>query len=259
MRDSAQTSLLDLFEQVISIENEKRCGDCLEPLRENPKKRGRLKTYCVPCAALRMKNRKRYPPSDFAKSQLRKRLDLRIIPKGKCRICDIQLVGRRTKYCSTECGIKYHALQDIQEVKDRFGGEYPTMKCHECEAEFIGRPLGPRPRKFCSQVCSKKSISRLRCKARRAATKTEIWDYVDPLIIFRRDNWTCQLCGCETPAFKRGLVDDDAPSLDHKIPLSRGGAHTEENCRCLCRLCNGLKGDRLDDELEPKQQVKKRR
>jgi len=32
--------------------------------------------------------------------------------------------------------------------------------------------------------------------------------------------------------------------LDHKIPLSRGGANSDENVQLLCRRCNASKGNR---------------
>lgn len=38
-----------------------------------------------------------------------------------------------------------------------------------------------------------------------------------------------------------------APSLDHKVPLSRGGAHVESNCALAHRICNIRKGSDLLD------------
>lgn len=61
--------------------------------------------------------------------------------------------------------------------------------------------------------------------------------------VFERDGWLCQLCN--------GPVDrsDDAPfgdrpSLDHIVPLSRGGAHVPENCQTAHLRCNSAKGAR---------------
>ncbi len=67
-----------------------------------------------------------------------------------------------------------------------------------------------------------------------------------------RDGWTCQLCGKPTPAKLRGTTDPRAPELGHRVPCSvtHKGPHTWANVRCECRECNGLKGDRLDAELE---------
>ena len=43
---------------------------------------------------------------------------------------------------------------------------------------------------------------------------------------------------------KRGSYDDDAPELEHVVALSKGGEHSYRNCRCACRACNIIKGDR---------------
>ena len=56
--------------------------------------------------------------------------------------------------------------------------------------------------------------------------------------ILRRDGHRCQFCG-------RG----DIPlTIDHVLPLSRGGEDTWENLVCACVRCNNKKGDRTPDE-----------
>jgi 5-methylcytosine-specific restriction endonuclease McrA len=56
--------------------------------------------------------------------------------------------------------------------------------------------------------------------------------------ILRRDSHRCQYCG-------RG----DLPlTVDHVIPISRGGEDTWENLVCACVSCNNRKSDRTPDE-----------
>lgn len=38
-------------------------------------------------------------------------------------------------------------------------------------------------------------------------------------------------------------------SVDHIVPLSRGGAHNLDNFQCLCMPCNRAKGTRMESEL----------
>lgn len=45
--------------------------------------------------------------------------------------------------------------------------------------------------------------------------------------IFKRDNFTCQDCGCQKDL-----------ELDHIIPLSQGGEDKEDNMQTLCKRCN---------------------
>lgn len=56
--------------------------------------------------------------------------------------------------------------------------------------------------------------------------------------IFARDNHQCQYCG----------VDDVPLTLDHVIPLSRGGGHDWTNLVTSCVPCNNRKGNRLPEE-----------
>lgn len=60
--------------------------------------------------------------------------------------------------------------------------------------------------------------------------------------IITRDNSICYLCGhvC-TPG-----VD---LTLDHVIPLSRGGTHTKDNIRVCCWQCNNTKRAKLLEEM----------
>lgn len=56
--------------------------------------------------------------------------------------------------------------------------------------------------------------------------------------ILRRDGHRCLYCG-------RG----DIPlTLDHVVPLSRGGEESWENLVCACVKCNNRKGDRTPEE-----------
>ncbi len=59
--------------------------------------------------------------------------------------------------------------------------------------------------------------------------------------IIARDGLACYLCG-KNPAKK--------PSIEHVIPLSRGGSHTLANVRVACCGCNSRKHNRLLSELD---------
>lgn len=38
-------------------------------------------------------------------------------------------------------------------------------------------------------------------------------------------------------------------TVDHVIPLSKGGTNDEENLRCACKMCNRIKNDMLPTEF----------
>lgn len=56
--------------------------------------------------------------------------------------------------------------------------------------------------------------------------------------ILRRDSHKCQYCG----------RSDLTLTVDHVLPVSRGGEDTWENLVCACVNCNNRKGDRTPDE-----------
>jgi hypothetical protein len=61
------------------------------------------------------------------------------------------------------------------------------------------------------------------------------------LLVYARDNGICKICG------KPLSVNDF--TVDHIVPLNRGGKDDVENLRCTCARCNKWKGDSLDEEM----------
>ena len=68
--------------------------------------------------------------------------------------------------------------------------------------------------------------------------------------IFERDKAHCYLC--------KGDVVRTEASLDHVIPLSRGGIHDPSNVRLAHRRCNSRKGNFLLQEIPQSYFEKKR-
>lgn len=62
--------------------------------------------------------------------------------------------------------------------------------------------------------------------------------------IFTRDNWICGICG-ESVDSSIGWPDPMSASLDHIVPLSRGGSHTRANTQCAHLRCNIVKGNQM--------------
>ncbi len=50
--------------------------------------------------------------------------------------------------------------------------------------------------------------------------------------VFRRDNFTCKICG------KSPMKDEVVLEIDHIIPYSTGGETAEDNLQTLCKECN---------------------
>lgn len=88
-----------------------------------------------------------------------------------------------------------------------------------------------------------------KCAERRARKKqTAGIEKIDRNAIIQRDRATCYLCG--------DILDTATTfphvkyiTLDHVIPLARGGTHTTDNLHVACHSCNSRKGDNLLSEL----------
>ena len=59
--------------------------------------------------------------------------------------------------------------------------------------------------------------------------------------IYRRDDNTCQYCGCH--------LNSKNASIDHVTPRSRGGIHTWNNVVAACKPCNRKKGSRTPEDV----------
>lgn len=75
----------------------------------------------------------------------------------------------------------------------------------------------------------RKRIKAERDKARRDAVKIRA-------VLVERYGSRCMCCGC------KGFL-----TIDHIIPVTRGGKTTIKNCQLLCRPCNLAKGQKIID------------
>lgn len=64
-------------------------------------------------------------------------------------------------------------------------------------------------------------------------------------MVLVRDNHICRACGFGGSANFAPYLD-----CDHIIAESRGGKTTVDNLQCLCKACNGAKGDRFDRQFK---------
>lgn len=138
--------------------------------------------------------------------------------------------------CSSACSLEISRRQREADFQAQL------CRCQECKREFA-TAFGARRRKYCSNICARKHTKRISKGIDRARRKSAAIETVNPIKVFDRDKWLCQLCGIKTPRSLRGTNEPNAPEMDHIHPLASGGAHSYANTQCACRKCNGIKGN----------------
>lgn len=68
---------------------------------------------------------------------------------------------------------------------------------------------------------------------------------VDPAAIWERDGGICQLCSAPIDPLLE-WPDRMSRTLDHVVPLARGGTHEPANVQLAHAVCNSRKGDRAE-------------
>lgn len=164
---------------------------------------------------------------------------------GRCRTCG-EAGGQRRLWTHCDACKAAKRRADAREAS-RLQGELlhraaaRVTACDECGSTFC--PLYGASNSTLCQGCAlvRKRAAKMVRKALHRGVGAEMVDWVK---VCERDRWRCQLCGIKTPRAKRGTYDDNAPEIDHIVPLSKGGAHRYTNVQCACRRCNAAKSDK---------------
>lgn len=137
-------------------------------------------------------------------------------------------------------------IREKEKLLKQLSGTQTTFSvCKHCGTLFIG------DRKYCSKRCSDRhqegQHTRVRYEKAKDNGKIDYTITLDKLL--KRDNNICYLCNKECNELdyiyqgNTFIAGNYYPSIDHVIPLSKGGTHTWDNVRLAHRICNTLKGN----------------
>lgn len=163
-----------------------------------------------------------------------------------------------------ECGKPVYKGHDSrpEPVCQQCRRERAMRACKQCGREFRAGSVRPSaPFKYCSVACrtAARSLSPDERKARKQAQTRarrlrhdQTWDGVTDQQVFVRDDWQCQVPGCGFGPLRRDLAWPDAlsPSIDHIVPLSRGGTDVAPNKRAAHLYCNVSRHNRMTPDEE---------
>ena len=123
-------------------------------------------------------------------------------------------------------------------------------RCAFCGATFFSQYSN---KLYCSDNCKAKSKKAKNGSRRRCRKYGTFYDNtIKREEILERDKYTCQICGkrCNPNDKRWGSFGPDYPTIDHIVPIARGGKHIRENLQCACAMCNSYKRDLLEWEDE---------
>lgn len=167
---------------------------------------------------------------------------------GTCAVCDASLAGRssRALVCSKRCSDvkRGHVLAErlteticaLSSCGERFT---PNKGGQRCCSEAHGKKLWHVENPGASYEWNDRrrdAYHRRRALKKAASTGRPV------LLeeIRERDGNRCYLCERKVP--DRAYPHPLSPSLDHVVPLSKGGAHDPDNVRLTHLRCNVEKG-----------------
>lgn len=89
-------------------------------------------------------------------------------------------------------------------------------------------------------------IPRHETRRQRAKRHGIEWDTNVSLgAVLERDGDACALCGGGMTRAVWGVYSAEVASLDHIVPVSKGGSHTWDNVQAVHHLCNTRRGVKL--------------
>lgn len=194
---------------------------------------GKPSSWCKQC--LKQDHKDRYTPQIGASDDPR-----------QCIVCQKTYVPKqrnKSVFCSKIC--KYQNRSQSEKIQ-RLASKRDRI-CVGCRAHI---PKNARAdKKYCSEDCASKIRGRTMNVQRRIRTSEPISTFLR-IDIYERDKWICQIC---EKIVNPDLVFPDplCASLDHVIPLSRGGTHQSNNVQLAHLRCNVSRGNKVLD-LSPR-------
>lgn len=156
-----------------------------------------------------------------------------------CRQCGAPFrAADKQRYCSARCGWLWRSARRPKNA-DWVAGRRSlrTVSCIHCSASVDSRASRP----ICEACRTSQNATRAAAKnARRRGAASE---NVAPRMVFERDGWLCYLCRFRVSR-NSSRNDPLRPTLDHVVPIARGGRHEMANLKTAHLFCNTSKGAR---------------
>lgn len=219
--------------------NEGSCAHCGDPLPD-----GWTRKYCSVACRKAYHNAQRR--TDEYRAQVAAAARQRTVERAAarpCPYCNGPMTPLRFKHCGApECRRQYNnerVREFMRKHKAENGVSYVARyRTPEHYVQLAALPKIPE------RMAARKQEGCHRRRAQKLKLPAEKFRHED---VYERDGWICGLC---TEPVDRELryPDPMSPSLDHVVPLARGGHHVLENVQLAHLICNVKKQARVAEE-----------
>ena len=166
-----------------------------------------------------------------------------------CETCEkhVKTVFKHQRFCSQKCRLRHNQKKKVE----RYWASRPKIKkwiCGWCNEEMwwpTDYNGACAYHDHCRKEAKKAENRKKYAKRRGAQISGEKFSHET---IAARDNYICYLCGDEVD-MTISRLDNRGATLDHVIPISRGGVDSLENVKLTHRVCNMRKSNRLLEEV----------
>lgn len=144
--------------------------------------------------------------------------------------------------------------------RERIEEELRSVKARRKELKVIEKRLEKAYSKACQrEVYRQRAAERLRRerklrelrREKRIKNNGKIDKDITLRRLYERDKGRCYLCGRQCDYSDHNVTSEGYfiagkryPSIDHVVPLSKGGTHTWDNVKLACIICNTTKRDK---------------
>lgn len=208
------------------------CAVCGNPVANRAGNSGPVPKYCSKTCSSRAGYISRKAAGTLYSKPRKKR------EAKPCKHCGESFETLSARFCSRRCA---DAARNASAAPcEREGCEEPIRAKGLCSKHWrrLARAEG---REKSEWTDDRRAAWKMRETLKRATVEAVP---IVPREVFERDGWMCGICSEPVDAGRR-YPDPQSASLDHVVPLSRGGGHILSNVQCAHLFCNLSKGNRV--------------
>lgn len=186
--------------------------------------------------------------SDECQAIFHKRVKLKEPQDLNCVICGVVFKSSRSnaKYCSKECGIEGNRRNGVERYRKMMAErpETKTQLCAWCGEDIEVHVSYTGSRLYhdeCRDAAYRARNFRKNNKRRNSLVNRD----ASLEAVIKRDGFDCHICG-EPVDLMLARNSRFGATLDHVMPISKGGDSSLENLRLAHWICNIRKSDSLE-------------